>query len=72
MSAASFRAAAELPDRDEACQPDYRCAHCQGPARGAVAVTLTPWDLSEPALAGWLCGSCADELREWLGDEVSP
>jgi hypothetical protein len=67
---ASFRAASELPDCDDDCQPAYTCDHCEKPARGAVAVTLQPWDLSDTrALAGWLCGECADELRVWLGDE---
>lgn len=70
MSWASFRSAAELPDRDEDdCQPSYTCDHCRKPAQGAVAITLTPWNLGEAATAGWICGTCHHELRIWLGDE---
>lgn len=55
---------------DETCQPAYRCDHCRQPAKDAVAITLTPWNLSDTnASAGWLCGTCAEWLRVWLGDE---
>lgn len=67
---ASYQAAAELPDRDDDCQPSYTCDHCNKRAKKAVAITLQPWDLSDTRVsAGWLCGECADELRVWLGDE---
>jgi uncharacterized CHY-type Zn-finger protein len=70
MSQASFRAAAELPDRDDDCQPAYTCDHCRERAKDAVAITLRPWSLSDTRCsAGWLCGKCAAELRVWLGDE---
>lgn len=70
-SLASFRAAAELTDRDDDCQPSYICDHCREHAKAAVAITLTPWDLSDTRTsAGWLCGKCTDELRVWLGDEA--
>ena len=73
MSAASFRAAQELPDRDDADlqQPACCCDHCRGSIRDAVTITLTPWHLGEQAQEGCLCGKCANELREWLGDEPS-
>ena len=70
MSLSSFRAVAELADRDDDYQPSYTCDHCSLRAKDAVAITLNPWNLSDTrASAGWLCGKCADALRVWLGDE---
>lgn len=58
-------------DDDDDCQPDYTCIRCSKPAVGAVAIILSPWALNSvpPATAGWLCGACADDLRDWLAGE---
>lgn len=67
MSFASFRAAAELPDRDD--EPVVYCARCRRVPTRPMTLTVVSQDPSTmgvDTIDTVLCVRCAGDLCDWL------